>query len=108
MEKNVENNIYMNVCVCAQSCPTLCNLMNYTAHQAPLFMGFSSKVYWSGVPFPPPGYLPDPGIKPESSASAGGFFITWATWEANIDVYAYTYVHVTKSLFCTPETNTVL
>ena len=34
-----------------------------TARQAPLFMGFSSQGYWSGLPFPPPGDLPDPGIE---------------------------------------------
>ena len=34
------------------------------AHQAPLSMGFSRQEYWSGLPFPPPGDLPDPGIKP--------------------------------------------
>ena len=38
------------------------------AHQAPLFMGFSRQEFWSGLPFPPPGDLPDPGIKPMSSA----------------------------------------
>ena len=36
------------------------------AHQAPLSMGFSRQEYWSGLPCPPPGDLPDPGIKPES------------------------------------------
>ena len=40
------------------------------AHEAPLFMGFSWQEYWSGLPFPSPGDLPGPGIKP---ASAGGF-----------------------------------
>ena len=57
------------------------------AWQAPLSMGFSKQKYWSG---PPPGDLPDPGIKPVSLALAGGFFfffltssVTWeATWEA--------------------------
>ena len=39
------------------------------AHQAPLFMGFSRQECWSGLPFPPPGNLPDPGIKPTSPAS---------------------------------------
>ena len=34
------------------------------AHQAPLTMGFSRQGYWSGLPCPPPGNLPDPGIKP--------------------------------------------
>ena len=33
------------------------------AHQAPLSMGFSRQEYWSGLPFPSPGDLPDPGIK---------------------------------------------
>ena len=36
------------------------------AHQAPSSMGFSRKQYWSGLPFPSPEYLPDPGIKPRS------------------------------------------
>ena len=38
------------------------------AHQAPLSMGFSRQKYWSGVPFPSPGILPDPGITPGSPA----------------------------------------
>ena len=36
------------------------------AHQAPPFMGFSRQEYWSGLPFPSPGDLPDPGIEPRS------------------------------------------
>ena len=36
------------------------------ACQAPPFMAFSRHEYWSGLPFPSPGYLPDPGIKPRS------------------------------------------
>ena len=36
--------------------------------QAPLSMGFSRQKYWSGLPFPSPGHLPDPGIKPGSPA----------------------------------------
>ena len=36
------------------------------AHQDPLPMGFSRQEYWSGLPFPSPGDLPDPGIKPRS------------------------------------------
>ena len=37
-------------------------------HQAPLSMGFSRQEYWTGLPFPSPGDLPDPGIKPGSPA----------------------------------------
>ena len=38
------------------------------AHQAPLSMGFSRQEYWSGLPFPSPGDLPDPGVEPVSPA----------------------------------------
>jgi len=50
-------------CVHAESlqlCPTLC--------EEPLSMGFSRQEYWSGLPCPPPGDLPDPGIEPLSPA----------------------------------------
>ena len=53
-------------------------------HQAPLSMGFSRQGYWSGLPFPPPGNLPDPGIEPVSPASpslAGRLFTSEATGE---------------------------
>ena len=55
------------------------------AFQAPLSMGFSRQEYWSGWPCPPPGDLPDPGIKHISlkpPALASGFFTISATWEA--------------------------
>ena len=54
------------------------------ARQAPLSMGFSRQEYWSELPFPSPGDLPNPGIEsasPMSPAWAGGFFTTSATWE---------------------------
>ena len=47
------------------------------AHEAALSMGFSRQEYWSGLPLPTPGDLPDPGIEPASLAPpalAGGFF----------------------------------
>ena len=46
------------------------------AHQIPLSIGFLRQEYCSGLPFPSPGGLPDPGIKPLSPALAGGFFTT--------------------------------
>ena len=46
------------------------------AHQASLSMGFSRQEYWSGLPFPPPGDLPNPGIEPTSPALEGWFFTT--------------------------------
>ena len=55
------------------------------AHQAPLSMEFSRQAYWSGLPFPIPGDLLDPGMEVISPALACGFFITWATREALIN-----------------------
>ena len=52
------------------------------AYQAPLSMQFSRQEYWSGLPFPSPGDLPDPGIKLASLVSpalADGFFTTSTT-----------------------------
>ena len=46
------------------------------AHQALLSMGFPRQEYWSGLTFPSPRDLPNPGIKPVSQALSGGFFIT--------------------------------
>ena len=53
------------------------------ACQALLSMGFFRQEYWSGLPCPPPGDLPDPGIEPSSlmpPALAEGFFTTGATY----------------------------
>ena len=44
----------------------LCDPMDSSLHQAPPSMGFSRQEYWSGLPFPSPGNLPNPGIKPSS------------------------------------------
>ena len=52
----------------AQSCPTLCDTMT-VARQAPPSKKFSRQEYWSGLPFPSPGDLPDPGIEPGCPAS---------------------------------------
>ena len=55
------------------------------AHQVPLSTEFSRQEYWSGLSFPSPGDLPNPGIKPLSLLSpalAGGFFTNCASWEA--------------------------
>ena len=60
----------------AKSCPTLATAWT-VASQTPQFMGFSRQEYWSGLPCPAPGDLPDSGIKPTSPVSpalAGRFF----------------------------------
>ena len=56
------------------------------AHQVPLSMGFSRQEYWSGLPFPLPGDLPNPGMELESPALAGGFFITEQPGKSKVSV----------------------
>ena len=63
-------------CSVAQSCPDSATPWT-VARKAPLSMGFPRQEYWSGLAFPPPEDLPDPGIKPKSPVSpalADGFF----------------------------------
>ena len=70
-----------------QSCPTLCDPMDHSLPGFPLSLGFSRRGWWSGLPCPPPGILPHPGIELaylKSPASAGGFFTTSTTWEAHL------------------------
>ena len=68
-------------------------------------MEFSRQEYWSRLPFPSPGDLPDPGIKSASLASpalSGGFFTTMPPGKL------YTHIYKIESLCCTPETNMIL
>ena len=78
------NSILILPC-CRVSQVQLCTTLWGVACQAPQSLGFSRQKYWSGLPFPSLGDLPNPGIKPTSlkpPALAGGFFITSATQEA--------------------------
>ena len=68
------------MCVCAQSCPTLCNPVVYRPPGSSV-PGMFRQEYWSGLPFPTPGDFPHPGIKPASLASPGSAVTTSATWE---------------------------
>ena len=63
--------LLVTLCVCVYAC-VVCESLSHArlfatpwtaAHQAPLFMRFSRQGYWSGLPFPSPGDLPNPGIK---------------------------------------------
>ena len=74
--------------------------------QVALSMGFSRQEYWSGLPFPSPGDLPNPGIELTFlmfPASAVGFFTISATWEAH---YTYQFSSLQSlsrvRLFATP------
>ena len=60
-------------CLVAKSCPTLLQ-PHAVAYQGPLSMGFSRQEYWSGLPFPSPGNLPDPGMESELPTLAYRFF----------------------------------
>ena len=68
--------IVQAVCVYAQSLSRVClfEAPQTRAHQAPLSMEFPWQEYWSGLPFPSPGDLPNPGIEPRSPSLTGGFF----------------------------------
>ena len=84
-------------------------------------MGFSRQEHWSGVPFPSPGDLPDPGIEPAylmSPALAGRFCTTSTTWEARVCIYVCMCIYislymcmwdvlVTYVMFDSPKPSTV-
>ena len=69
MYMNTTRPLLFNCSVVSDSIPTSLTI----THQAPLSRGFSRQEYCSGLPFPSPGYLPNPGIKLVSSALAGKF-----------------------------------
>ena len=87
-EKQVAHKRILCVCVyvCVKSLQlhlTLCDVMDCSP---PGLQGFSRQEYWTGLPCPPPGDLPNPGIETaslKSPALAGGFFTTDATCEAH-------------------------
>ena len=76
------------MCVCAkvlQSRPTLRDPTNSSLPGSSVHGILQARINWSGLPFPPPGDLPNPGIEPVSLMPpifAGEFFTTSATWEA--------------------------
>ena len=87
----------------AKSCPILCNHVDCKDCQAPLSMGFPRQECWSGLPFPPPGYISDLGI----SCLAGRFLTTEPPGKPIITYNEVYFAKNTESLCCTSETNTV-
>ena len=89
------------MCVCAhvQSCPTLCDPMDYSPPGSSVYGIFQARIL---DPFPPPGDLPDPGIEPASPVSvrfASGFFTTEPPRKpvyihTHTPPYSYTYICV--------------
>ena len=71
-----------------QSCPILCDPVDCSLPGSSVH-GFSRQEYWSGLPCPPPGDLPEPGMEPTSlmlPTLAGGFSTTSATWEPSMNM----------------------
>ena len=72
-----------------QPCLALCDPMDCDASGSSV-RGFSRQEYWSGLPCPPTGCLPHPGVEPMSLMSpalAGGFLTTRATWKALLRIF---------------------
>ena len=76
-------------CLVPQACLTLCDPMDWGC-QTPQSMGFPRQEYWSGLPFPFPEDIPDPGVKPGPPAlqadsfpseHPGYFALTWGKWQ---------------------------
>ena len=72
--------------VVSQSCSTLWTPWT-VARQFPPSMGFSRQEYWSGLPFPSPGGLPDPGIETGCPALQADSLAVWATREDHLLIY---------------------
>ena len=76
------------------------------ARQAPLFMGFSRQEYWSGLPFPSPGVLPDPRIEPGSPALQAdslpseppGKLLPFTTWLYPVDANCFKFLFMSNLL----------
>ena len=97
-DQQLEIIIYVS-CAHILSCIQLFVTPWTVAYQVPLSMEFSRHEYYSGLPFPTPGYLPLPGIKPMSlvlSALAGRFFPTDNTQEVTI-TYIWLYINLIET-----------
>ena len=94
--------IYSSSNSCAYS--NLCNPTDYSC-QAPLSMGFSRQKYWSGLPFPTPGDLPNTGFKPLSPESpalqADSLLLSYWGSPIMYSIYVYTCVCMCVSIFST-------
>ena len=78
----------------------LCTTLWTVGHQDLLSMGFSRQENWSGLPFPPPGDLPNPGVERMSPALAGGFFTTESPGSLQTNPYGF---QLSPSLYLLPQ-----
>ena len=96
------SDVSSSCCLVTKSCLTP------VAHQAPLSMGFPRQEYRSGLPFPPPGDLPDPGIKLMSlvsPSSTGGLFTTEPPGKPDVSSAGRKILHQNKLTDFTPPPN---
>ena len=81
--------LFLSICVCvcvcsvSQSCMTLCDLVDCSLPGSSLY-GFPRQEYWSGLPFPTPGNLPDPGIEPWHLLHCRWILYHFTIWESLI------------------------
>ena len=101
---NVEGYIYMCMLSCFSHVLLFATLWT-VAHQAPLFMGFPRQETWSGLPHPPAGDLPNPGIKTASLMSpalAGRLFFVFVfvffTTSATLETLIYTNIYLSSNI----------
>ena len=101
---NLNLSIY-HACVCLSECLCALNCLDFfvtlwtVAHQALLSMGVSRQEYWSGLPCPPTGDLPDPGIKPKSPVLASRIFTTEPPGRPYLLVYLSVYLWIYPSRY---------
>ena len=89
LQRNRTSKVYIyTVVVKSLSCVWLFGTPWTVAHQVPLSVGFPRQGYWSGLPFPSPGDLPDPGIEPPAWTS--GLFTTELAGKPYINIYTHT------------------
>ena len=89
-----------SLCILTNSCPTLWDSWTVDC-QAPLSMEFSMKECWSGLPFPSPGALPNPGIKPRSPASqADSYCLSRQGMDTYKYIHIYIYVYIWAQQMC--------
>ena len=93
---------YVCLCMCMLSRVQLFVTPSTVACQDPLSMGFSRQEYWSRLPFPPRGDLPNQGLKPRSPASpalAEGSLPLALNGKSNIYIYIYIYMYVYMCIY---------
>ena len=86
--------LYISLCqVKSLSCVQLFAVPWVVAHQIPPSMGFSRQEYWSGLPFPSPGDLPDAGIEPRSPALQADALPSEPPGKLSLSIYMYIHIH---------------